>query len=113
MAPPGKESSQRSMKRLFKNYIRGCKRKNIYWELTLEEFHKLTSSNCAYCEKPPAQRSRTYTYNGIDRMNNKRGYIRDNVVPACKECNFLKGDRLTFDEMKVVGEALKAFRQKK
>lgn len=113
MAPPTKESVHRSMKRLLKNYVRMCKRKNVYWELSIEQFHKLTSQACKYCGKPPLQVSRSYTYNGIDRLNPKQGYIPDNCVPCCKECNWIKGDRLTPDEMMVVGEALSTYRKRR
>jgi 5-methylcytosine-specific restriction endonuclease McrA len=113
MAPPTKESILRNMRRLHKRYNRECIRRNVYWGIGLEPFHKLTSAPCAYCGKPPSQVSRTYTYNGIDRKNPKKGYTDDNCVTACKECNWIKGDRLTFEEMRVVGEALRSFRAKK
>jgi hypothetical protein len=29
-------------------------------------------------------------YNGIDRIDNARGYERDNIVPCCKFCNRAK-----------------------
>lgn len=113
MAPLTKEQVLRSMRRMHKRYIRMCARRNVYWELTVEQFHKLTSQNCKYCSRPPMQVYSNYTYNGIDRLNPKRGYILDNCVPCCKECNWIKGDRLTPDEMMVVGEALSTYRQRR
>jgi hypothetical protein len=100
------------MKRLYKHYVRMCRRKNVFWELSVEQFHKLTSAPCIYCEKPPLQISRAYKYNGIDRLDPKRGYVPANVAPCCKECNWIKGDRLTSEEMKVVGQALTTFRNR-
>ena len=113
MPAPSKESVHRSMKRLFKNYVRMCRRRNVFWELTLEQFQSLTSGKCAYCGTDPAQVSRSYKYNGIDRKDNLKGYSPGNCVPACKGCNFLKGDRLSFDEMVVVAQALIRFRQRR
>lgn len=113
MAPPTTASILRDMRRLCRRYIRECRRKNVYWELSIEIFHKLTSSPCHYCKKPPLQISKAYKYNGIDRMNPKKGYTPDNCVPCCKECNWIKGDRLTTEEMQAVGEALVKFRGKK
>lgn len=113
MAGPSKDSIYKAMKRLFRRYVLMCQRRNVYWGLSLEEFHALTSGRCFYCSRPPQQKSRSYTYNGIDRVNNRQGYIAANCVTACKECNFIKGDRLTQDEMKIVGEALAEFRSKK
>lgn len=113
MAQPNKVQAYRSMKRLFKSYVRGCKRRNVFWGLTIEQFHELTNQPCEYCALPPVQVSRAYTYNGIDRMNPKQGYVPENCVTACKGCNWIKGDRLSFEEMKIVGEALSTFRKKK
>lgn len=90
------------MKRLYGSYIQTCRRKNIFWGLTLEQFHEITSRPCHYCGKEPLQISRTYRYNGIDRMDNQRGYTLLNSVSACKTCNFLKGANLTYEEAKVV-----------
>lgn len=108
-----KESVYRSMKRLWKRYARQCRRRNVYWELDLELFQKLTSLACDYCGKPPMQKSRSYTYNGLDRKNNKQGYTKENVTPCCSECNFIKGKLLTHEEMKVVGQALTNYRKVK
>lgn len=112
MAIPTREAVYKSMKRLFKSYVRDCRRHNVFWEIPLELFHQLTSSKCTYCERPPSQVRSNYTYNGLDRTNPLKGYTPDNVVPCCKECNFIKGNRLTFDEMKAVGLALTTHRRR-
>jgi hypothetical protein len=31
-----------------------------------------------------------YIYNGIDRVDNTRGYSIDNCVACCKQCNWAK-----------------------
>jgi len=36
-----------------------------------------------------------YTYNGLDRIDNAKGYILDNVVPCCKHCNYAKRNMST------------------
>lgn len=78
--------------------------------LTVEEFKALTSSPCFYCGQPPRtvrtantyrpsgprrlpERSRwgDYLCNGIDRVDNGGGYVRDNCVPCCPFCNRAKG----------------------
>jgi hypothetical protein len=72
------------------------------YELTLteEEIRSLSSSNCYYCDSPPSSVCRAstkgrdawgdYYYNGIDRMDNAKGYIAGNVVPCCGICNRAK-----------------------
>ena len=32
----------------------------------------------------------SYTYNGMDRVDNAKGYVLGNVVPCCHTCNFAK-----------------------
>lgn len=113
MASPTKESLYRSMKRLFKNYIRMCARRNVFWNISVEQFHEITSKSCFYCDRPPEQISRSYKYNGLDRVDHKKGYELANIVACCKSCNWIKGDRLTSEETLVVAQALKSFREKK
>ena len=75
-----------------------CKRK-LEWSLSNEQFDKITSENCHYCGVEPKQVCRAsrscrqtsqITYNGIDRVDNLKGYEKNNVVPCCKVCNRAK-----------------------
>jgi hypothetical protein len=34
--------------------------------------------------------SGNYKYNGLDRVDNNRGYEKDNIVPCCETCNKAK-----------------------
>ena len=68
------------------------------WDISKEDFRKLTSSNCFYCGSKPSNISKrpnrrhwgVYLYNGIDRVNSNNGYKLDNVVPCCTMCNRMK-----------------------
>ena len=107
-----KDSAYRSMKRLWKHYAYQCRKRELLWMIPLDLFHKLTSQNCVYCDKPPMQIYRThYKYNGLDRLDPKRGYEVDNVAPCCGECNGIKSNRLTFEETRAVAQALKRHRK--
>lgn len=85
------------------NYQTRAKKYNIYFDLTKEQFRKLTSSNCFYCGAKPSQISHQpnqngfYIYNGVDRVNNDNGYTFDNCVSCCKNCNYMKKAK-SFDE---------------
>ena len=57
--------------------------------ITQAEFNTLSSSDCFYCGKNGP--------NGIDRIDNNLGYSISNCVPACKHCNYVKGD-LSLDD---------------
>ena len=74
------------------------------FELDPDVFEQLTSSCCFYCGVPPrqiytnngckseeAREHAAYKYNGIDRVDNSKGYTDDNVVSCCKLCNKWKG----------------------
>ena len=52
--------------------------------LSESEFDSITGKACYYCgnEGP----------NGIDRLDNTRGYVLDNCVPCCKHCNYVKSN---------------------
>ena len=87
---------------------RAAKDTGIPLGISLTEYKYLISENeCFYCKKPlpPAG-------HGLDKVNPKDGYTVHNVVACCWECNSIKGATLTFDEMCVVANALKLFRQK-
>jgi hypothetical protein len=82
---------------LYNAYRNRAKIKNLEFSLSKEDFKKLTKSNCYYCDIEPSQiktRSNSnvfpYVYNGIDRIDNKKGYILNNCRPCCKHCNTMK-----------------------
>lgn len=66
------------------------------FELTKEQVRDIVTQPCQYCGAAPAQTmtdsrfNGTFKYNGIDRVNNSRDYVEDNVVPCCKICNYAK-----------------------
>jgi len=67
------------------------------FELTDAEILHLTSLPCFYCDSPHSNLTRTkrgdcIQHNGLDRVDNNKGYTIDNVVPCCRYCNFAKMD---------------------
>jgi hypothetical protein len=94
-----KPFGESALNHLFLVYKKGAKERNLSFELTKEEFKKLTSDICHFCGVEPRQLTgRTkytqingdYTYNGIDRLDNKEGYTIGNCVTCCKRCNYAK-----------------------
>lgn len=107
---PEKEAS---FNHLYDKYRRGALYREYEFKLTKEEFRTLTSSNCFYCNIEPHQKVQQntyngqYTYNGIDRVDNKLGYTIDNVVPCCGVCNQLKGSldtKIFIEKIKLIYE---------
>ena len=62
-------------------YINGAKTRDHIFELTKEQFHSLVSTSCHYCGTCQENG------NGIDRVDNTKGYTIDNVVSCCSLCN--------------------------
>ena len=83
---------------IYNAYKQGSKARGIYFNLTKEQFRKITQENCSYCGIPPFKirvvkgNNGSYTFNGVDRSDNTKGYIIDNCVPCCEMCNRMKLD---------------------
>lgn len=77
-------------------YIWGAKRRNLKFDLSREDCERLFQSPCYYCGVPPGAvrhtRKHHYNYNGIDRVDNSRGYTWDNCVACCRQCNQAKSN---------------------
>jgi hypothetical protein len=84
-----------AFRQLFQKYKSGAKARDLSWELTEDQFRKLTSSSCFYTGREPTQVSKAlsgevYFYNGVDRLDSSKGYFWENCVPCCKEANIAK-----------------------
>lgn len=78
---------------LILQYKRHAKNRGLEFELTKDIFLKLIGQPCYYCGLLPSNIKRTkndsegFLYSGIDRIDSNIGYIIDNVVPCCNQCN--------------------------
>lgn len=80
---------------VYRYYWHSAKRRGLVLELSTNTFIELIQSPCSYCGKAPSnvirdRQTGTNYYTGIDRVDNSKGYIEGNVVPACKICNLIK-----------------------
>ena len=90
---------------LIRVYKYSAKRRNLDWNLTDEETRNLMVLPCYYCGKLPVLASPSiqkqlngyFLANGLDRIDNQKGYTKDNIVPCCKYCNIAKST-LTIEE---------------
>lgn len=95
-----KPKGQAAFNTLLFSYKQNARLRGFEFFLTDDEFANLTKQPCFYCGKPPSQifhrtnMNGSYTYSGVDRINNSIGYTTDNCVPCCGKCNHMKG---TFD----------------
>lgn len=81
---------------LYRNYKSSAEKRKYDFELDIQTFRNLIDSECYYCgdigsmQPYGFHKSINYNYNGIDRIDNKFGYIEGNVVACCKICNNAK-----------------------
>ena len=83
-------------------------RKNKEWKLSESEYYVLISQPCFYCNL----KNDVQAGIGLDRLNNKKGYIRGNIVSCCSICNYVRGDRFSPEEMKLIGLVIQKIRIK-
>lgn len=92
------------------SYFKGeARRRGLKFEISKEEAFSLSQKVCFYCGREPQNRmsiyrdnpdnghTKTLKYNGIDRIDSSIGYCKENVVPACGDCNRAK-NKLSMDD---------------
>jgi hypothetical protein len=91
-----KDFGEATFNMLLSSYKKCAIRRGHEFKLTREEFKFLTKQICYYCGEPPSRKSEIkrlngfYIYNGVDRVDNTKGYLIDNCVSACTLCNSCK-----------------------
>src|SRR6185312_15173254 len=56
--------------------------RNLEFHLTYEEFLQFISNNCFYCDRKAKD-----IHMGLDRIDSKKHYTKDNVHSCCSTCN--------------------------
>lgn len=98
---PDAEAAFRSV---FDGYRRNASVRGLPFDISKEDFRALVKNECHYCGKAPGNTAwphkcggGAYTYNGIDRLDSAQGYHRENIVPACFQCNHMKREQSVTD----------------
>lgn len=90
----GSRTPDAAFNTIIRSYKTNAKSVNRIWELSKEEVRSLLTKNCTLCGLPPNTIRKTkyteFKYNGIDRINNLKGYTKDNVQTLCIQCNNAK-----------------------
>jgi hypothetical protein len=68
----------------YSGYKYSAAKKNLPFELSEDDYESIINQPCYYCKLS------IHPTRGIDRINNKQGYLIENCVPACAECNYMK-----------------------
>jgi hypothetical protein len=96
----------RTPKRRFSMACWQAKKRGLAWSISYEDYIVLTQNVCYYCSDVLP-----LVGCGLDRVDNNKGYETANVVPCCRQCNEVKGDRFSKEETKVIMNALRVYRQ--
>jgi len=88
------DNGEASLNQVFAAYKRSAKIRDYSFEINKEEFHNIIKRKCFYCGSLPdnicKMKSGDCIYNGLDRIDNNKGYIFGNVVACCYRCNVMK-----------------------
>lgn len=91
-----------ALQRLYNLTVGRADKRGIDNNLNLNDFSNIIKQNCFYCGTAPRQigfigvgnkfaENDIIFANGVDRVNNNKGYETSNCVPCCKYCNVMKG----------------------
>ena len=75
--------TEKEIRRRYKTYKYGAKSRGYEFKLSIKQFSEYWQEPCSYC----GDEIETI---GLDRVDNKRGYTIDNIVPCCFTCNKMK-----------------------
>ena len=87
---------------LYHMYKKEAEKRELFFDLPKDNFEKLIIDKCYYCGNFPytmctACKIPGFYYNGIDRVDNSKGYTINNCVTCCKKCNYMKASLTTED----------------
>ncbi len=91
-----KKDGEAAFNMVYYQYKAVAKKYARCFELTKEQFLILSQKPCHYCGALPSNirinryNNGDFVYNGIDRVDSKKGYTINNCVPCCFWCNTMK-----------------------
>lgn len=74
---------------IYKKYRLNALTRKISFDISFEDFKMFWGYPCFYCGEMAK---------GLDRTDNKKGYIFGNIVSCCDVCNYMKGGRISSEE---------------
>lgn len=92
-------TGEANFNRVFHSYKNSARIRDLKFLLTKEQIKNLVTQDCFYCGVGPhavmddKRCNGGFVYNGIDRINNKKGYEITNCVTCCGTCNEWKRAR--------------------
>jgi hypothetical protein len=90
-------SVERSAAKCLSTYKRYDLRKGLICDLEVADVVAAKRSSCVYCARPAT---------GFERKRNDIGHTKENCVPACLRCNWMRGRYVSHETMLQVGQLL-------
>jgi hypothetical protein len=88
------KQTENAIKWYYSRYRYDAKNKQRAFKLEFTDFCNIISKNCHYCGAIPRKivikGATPLLLNGVDRVDSKYDYIKNNVVPCCTTCNRMK-----------------------
>ncbi len=78
-------------------------------QITFEQFSHLLTLPCAYC----GGECTSSTGYSLDRKDNAKGYLLENVAPCCTLCNKMKTDEWSFEEFLQIGAVVRRLKEER
>ena len=104
-----REEEKNYIERRFKYAIDTASRKNQEWTIEYFDYENMISTNtCTYCKS-----SLNKNGIGLDRLDSLKGYTKENCVACCYDCNKVKSNVLTYEEMLVAMKVVQELRNSK
>lgn len=86
------------------HYKYSAEKRNIKWGISKDYFFELITNNCYFCGSLPSLENKRGKHkillNGIDRLDNTKDYVIENVVSCCRFCNYAKSNS-TLEDFKL------------
>lgn len=88
---------QTPMNKLYYKYQKSAEKRGYEFNIDEIDFHYIIQKPCQYCGNTHTSREISkagfkYEFTGLDRVDNKKGYSINNVIPCCKICNQMKSN---------------------
>ncbi len=100
----------KTLKGRYRTVKGSAKRRSLEFTISIKQFEMEIKKPCAYCNDH--YRADIGTGSGIDRLDNSKGYIPDNIASCCGHCNYLKGEIYSPLQTKAMVDVLIALENK-
>lgn len=86
--------SQSPEHKTYLTVLRTASRRSLDWQIDEKQWVEISAKNCYYCNIEPSNviTEYGYKYSGLDRIDSSLGYIMENIVPCCRNCNLAKNN---------------------